>query len=678
LPYFSFLEQSLDLIGLVFKQPLTVRAKDPAGNIDPTPASYTWTVDNTAPETQIDSQPANPSNSASASFSFSSTDLTATFECALDGAAFAACASPQGYSALAEGTHSFAVRAKDAIGNVDSTPAAYTWTVDTTAPETQIDTHPTDPGSASASFGFSSTDLTATFECALDGAVFAACASPKDYSALADGAHTFSVRARDAAGNVDATPASYAWTVDNTMPETQLNSHPADPSGANASFTFSSPDPTASFECALDGAVFTACASPQDYSALSEGTHSFAVRAKDAIGNVDSTPAAYTWTVDTTAPDTQIDTHPAALSDASASFTFSSADLSATFECALDGAAFAACASPRDYSALTDGAHTFAVRARDAAGNLDATPAFYTWTVNSAIPVVVSSLRANTNPSLASSLNFTVTFSEAVTGVDTGDFTLTATGITDASITNLTGSGTTYTVTVNTGTGAGTLRLDIVDNDSILNAASTPLGGSGTGNGSYNSGQLYSLRSATFLDVPTSYWSWSWIERVYAAGITAGCGNNNYCPESAVTRAQMAVFLLKGKYGSSYAPPAATGTLFTDVPASNGFAKWIEQLANESITAGCGNGNYCPNASVTRAQMAVFLLKSKHGLGYVPPAATGTLFTDVPASNGFAKWIEQLANEGISGGCGNGNFCPDAPVTRAQMAVFLVKAFNLP
>ena len=114
------------------------------------------------------------------------------------------------------------------------------------------------------------------------------------------------------------------------------------------------------------------------------------------------------------------------------------------------------------------------------------------------------------------------------------------------------------------------------------------------------------------------------------------------------------------------------------MPLSNGFAKWIEQLANESITAGCGNGNYCPNASVTRAQMAVFLLKSKHGLGYVPPAATGTLFTDVPASNGFAKWIEQLANEGISGGCGAGNFCPEAPVTRAQMAVFLVKAFELP
>ena len=214
--------------------------------------------------------------------------------------------------------------------------------------------------------------------------------------------------------------------------------------------------------------------------------------------------------------------------------------------------------------------------------------------------------------------------------------------------------------------------------DTILNIASTPLGGSGTGNGDFIGGQVYTLRSASFLDVPTSYWSWSWIERIYAAGITAGCGNSNYCPDATVTRAQMAVFLLKGKHGGSYVPPAATGTLFTDVPASNPFAKWIEQLANESITAGCGNGSYCPDAAVTRAQMAVFLLKSKHGLGYVPPAATGTLFTDVPASDPFAKWIEQLANEGISAGCGNGNFCPEVPVTRAQMAVFLVKAFNLP
>jgi hypothetical protein len=75
--------------------------------------------------------------------------------------------------------------------------------------------------------------------------------------------------------------------------------------------------------------------------------------------------------------------------------------------------------------------------------------------------------------------------------------------------------------------------------------------------------------------------------------------------------------------------------------------------------------------------MAVFLLRAKHGAGYDPPAPTG-LFMDVPVSQPSTKWIEQLAREGITGGCGGGNFCPDDPVTRGQMAVFLVRAFNLP
>jgi hypothetical protein len=118
--------------------------------------------------------------------------------------------------------------------------------------------------------------------------------------------------------------------------------------------------------------------------------------------------------------------------------------------------------------------------------------------------------------------------------------------------------------------------------------------------------------------------------------------------------------------------------MFTDVPASLSTADWIERLATEGITAGCGGGNYCPNASVTRAQMAVFLLRAEHGSAYTPPAATGTVFTDVPASLSTADWIEQLVAEGITSGCGGGNYCPGNAVTRAQMAVFLVRTFNLP
>ncbi|PWB73276.1 MAG: hypothetical protein C3F07_09920 [Anaerolineales bacterium] len=184
----------------------------------------------------------------------------------------------------------------------------------------------------------------------------------------------------------------------------------------------------------------------------------------------------------------------------------------------------------------------------------------------------------------------------------------------------------------------------------------------------------------TFGDVSTTYWAYNFIERLYNAGITGGCTTTplNYCPDSTVTRAQMAVFLLKGVHGSNYTPPAVGGsTGFADVPTTYWAAPWIKQLAAEGITGGCGGGNFCPDTPVTRAQMAVFLLKSKHGVSYVPPAATG-VFADVPVGYWADKWIEQLAAEGITGGCGGGNYCPDTPVTRAQMAVFLVKTFNLP
>ena len=198
----------------------------------------------------------------------------------------------------------------------------------------------------------------------------------------------------------------------------------------------------------------------------------------------------------------------------------------------------------------------------------------------------------------------------------------------------------------------------------------------------YDGVDLYSTQngpSTIFADVPATYWAWNYIERLYNAGITGGCGSSplTYCPEDTVTRAQMAVFLLRGEHGSTYTPPNASGTVFSDVPSTYWAANWIEQLASEGITSGCGTGVYCPETSVTRAQMAVFLLRAKHGSAYIPPAATG-VFTDVPADYWAAAWIEQLAAEGITSGCGNGAYCPDQSVTRAQMAVFLVKTFNLP
>jgi uncharacterized repeat protein (TIGR03803 family) len=144
-----------------------------------------------------------------------------------------------------------------------------------------------------------------------------------------------------------------------------------------------------------------------------------------------------------------------------------------------------------------------------------------------------------------------------------------------------------------------------------------------------------------------------------------------YCPNAFVRRDQMAVFLLKTEHGAAFAPPSCIG-IFPDVACPSLFADWIENLASEGITAGCGGGDYCPLSPITRGQMAVFLLKTEHGSSYTPPPCTGT-FSDVPCGSQFSDWIEELATEGITGGCGGGNFCPGNPVTRAQMAVFLLK-----
>jgi hypothetical protein len=180
----------------------------------------------------------------------------------------------------------------------------------------------------------------------------------------------------------------------------------------------------------------------------------------------------------------------------------------------------------------------------------------------------------------------------------------------------------------------------------------------------------------TFADVPSDYWAHPSIETLAVHGITAGCGNENYCPEESVTRAQMAVFLERGMNGSSFTPPPASGNVFLDIGAGDFAAAFIEQLYSDGITAGCGNNNFCPDSTVTRDQMAVFLLRAKYGAGYSPPSAVG-IFNDVDLSHWAVHWIEQLAAEDITAGCGNNNYCPEAAVSRAQMAVFLVRTFGL-
>ena len=119
------------------------------------------------------------------------------------------------------------------------------------------------------------------------------------------------------------------------------------------------------------------------------------------------------------------------------------------------------------------------------------------------------------------------------------------------------------------------------------------------------------------------------------------------------------------------------GDSFTDVPAASVFYRFIETLLHRSVTGGCTATTYCPVADTSREQMAVFVLTSKEGSSYQPPACGATpMFADVPASSPFCRWIEELARRGVVGGCGGGNYCPSAPAARDQMAVFVLRTLD--
>jgi hypothetical protein len=129
-----------------------------------------------------------------------------------------------------------------------------------------------------------------------------------------------------------------------------------------------------------------------------------------------------------------------------------------------------------------------------------------------------------------------------------------------------------------------------------------------------------------------------------------GVGGGLYGVDLPVSRRQMAVFMLKSLYGRCYAPPPATGKVYVDVSADSPAADWIEAFGATGITSGCGGGKYCPDSPVRRDQMAVFLLKGEHGPDYMPPDCVG-IFGDVFCTSPYAPWDERLYAENVTGGC---------------------------
>ena len=354
----------------------SVRAIDSLGNTGPT-ATRNWSVDTTGPTTSISAGPSGTTNQTAIHFEFSAPGA-ASYECDRDGAGFSPCNSPEDYN-VGEGAHSFSVRATDSLGNTGPT-ATRNWVVDTTGPTASITAGPSGTSSqTTAHFEFSAPGA-ASYECDRDGAGFSPCNSPEDYN-VGEGAHSFSVRATDSLGNTGPT-ATRNWVVDTTGPTASITSGPSGTtSQTTAHFEFSAPG-AASYECDRDGAGFSPCNSPQDYT-VGEGVHTFSVRALDSVGNTGPT-ATRTWTVDTTGPTTTINNGPSGTTNQTAAHFEFSAPGAASYECDRDGAGFSPCNSPQDYT-VGEGVHTFSVRALDSVGNTGPT-ATRTWTVDTTGP----------------------------------------------------------------------------------------------------------------------------------------------------------------------------------------------------------------------------------------------------------------------------------------------------
>lgn len=273
---------------------------------------------------------------------------------------------------------------------------------DVTAPDTTVSGGPSGPtGDNTPNFTFTSTELNSNFECSFDDPTptdpcIGARGTHTPSGPLADGPHTFYVRAVDPATNPDSSPASRSFSIDTQGPDTAIDSAPpATVTTSSTSVSFSSPEPGVSFDCRLDGSGYSPCTSPRALTGLTEGNHTFFVRAKDGLGNADASPAATTFTVDfpnslpadppasdTTPPETTIDSGPAKVKKGkNATVSFSSSESGSSFSCRLDSGGFEPCNSPMMVVKPRKGRHVLEVRAADAAGNADPTPAQHRFTV---------------------------------------------------------------------------------------------------------------------------------------------------------------------------------------------------------------------------------------------------------------------------------------------------------
>jgi len=378
-----------------------VEAEDDVGNVS-TRVSYAWTVDVTPPHIGIEDKPKELDNSRTARFTFSSHTVSDVKEvqCALSSGAtpreedFSRCSGAlEDEFDVTEGAYTFFVRAKDAAGNISALDK-YSWTVDHTSPTVRFDKTPNSlEKSKTAVFKLFSIALDwAGFECSLNDEAFEPCPSSIAVSAK-EGLNKFSVRAVDKAGNKELSE-THNWTVDTIPPFVEISEPKPGAINTKLPYVVGTTDKFSEVLVLVDSVPKQLVQADKFgrwflilETELTEDEHIITAEATDPAGNPCNELASVTFTVDVIAPVTKFVMVPDKVHRSrTAKFVFSSNE-EVDFQCQLDSADFIPCEAKRDIEGLSNGVHTFSVKARDRAGNVESSPASYRWTVHVDAPL---------------------------------------------------------------------------------------------------------------------------------------------------------------------------------------------------------------------------------------------------------------------------------------------------
>jgi hypothetical protein len=217
------------------------------------------------------------------------------------------------------------------------------------------------------------------------------------------------------------------------------------------------------------------------------------------------------------------------------------------------------------------------------------------------------------------------------------------------------------------GLGGGTVNAQVV-----VNATGAPLEGSFM----IGAASATTTEDATvqqFADVTLPDYFFDAVNLLKTRNITNGCGVDLFCPDTNITRAQMAIFIVRGVMGGDDFTLIQQTPYFADVPAGSFGFQWIQKMYELGITGGCTKTDFCPSESLTRAQMAIFIVRARYGTSTAFDIPPTPYFSDVsPTAFGYT-WIQRMRFDNITTGCGIGLYCPTNPVTRGKMAVFLMR-----